>query len=556
MPRIAVDLTPLRPGGENGGAKPLALELLSQFVRLTDEYDFVLLTAGWNHEELAYLEGPRVARLCVLPQDGRRGEGRGGGAKQLLQPVLRRALQQLPPQLAVALRHRAVQFARRLPRTLGPVISGLHSQPLLRQHGISLLLCPFTAPTYAEPTIPVVSVLHDLQHRAYPQFFEPQEVAHREEVLQQVQFWADAVICVSEHTRQTLLEAVGLETARAWTVHNCIHGRLRQMAPPPDAVRRVHIGARPYMFYPANFWPHKNHRMLLTAYGIAVHRSPHTVPDLVFTGAPGEQERQLRGVVEKMGLATRTHFLGYVPDEELASVFLHCAFVILPSLYEGFGIPVLEAFTFSKPVLCSNVTSLPEVAGDAALYFDPRRPREIADAIHRVTVDSELTGRLRQAGHRRLAEFGDSRQTAEQYLNVFRYVMAAPQQASEGLSGVYSDAWTGDRVTILHKSGPEPRHLKAVFEAPPHLPHDHLWVMVSGGAGGTETHMVRRGQRITITRPLASGNGFVEFLFEPTFQPSAEGDSDDARTLGCLCRGCWIVSQDGRESAIESLRAT
>ena len=228
----------------------------------------------------------------------------------------------------------------------------------------------------------------------------------------------------------------------------------------------------------------------------------------------------------------------------------------MPSLYEGFGIPVLEAFTFSKPVLCSNATSLPEVAGDAALYFDPRRPSEIADAIRRVSVDGELVERLLQAGRRRLADFGDSRQTAEQYRDVFRYVMAAPRQASEGLSGVYSDAWTGDRVTVLHKPAPEPLHLRAVFEAPPHLPHDRLWVVVSGGEGGRETHVVRRGERTTITRRLGRGIGFVEFLFEPTFQPSAQGDSDDARTLGCLCRGCWIVSQDGRESAIGSLRAT
>jgi hypothetical protein len=322
------------------------------------------------------------------------------------------------------------------------------------------------------------------------------------------------------------------------------------MVPTPDVLRGLRIDARPYMFYPANFWPHKNHRMLLTAYGIAVHGSPEAVPDLVFTGAPGQQQEELRRVADTMGLGAQVHFLGYLSDGELASVFHHCEFVILPSLYEGFGIPVLEAFTFSKPVLCSNVTSLPEVAGDAALYFDPRRPREIVDAINRVTTDSELAERLVQAGHRRLAEFGDSRHVAEQYLAVFQHVITDYRRVSNGLRGVYPDGWTADRVTILHGAGPRPRQLEAVFEAPQHLPHERLLVVVSDSRGQTETHVIRRGQSTTITRPLDMDNGFVEFLIEPTFQPSAQGDSDDARTLGCLCRGCWMVSEHKRESLI------
>ena len=171
MPRIAVDLTPLRPGGENGGAKLLVLELLSQFVRLTDEYEFLLLTADWNHAELAGVEGPRVTRLCVLTQDNRR-QAEAGQQVQMLQTFLRRALCQLPPRLAMALRHRGVQLARRLPPSLASMVSSVHSQSLLQQHGVSLLFCPFTAPTYAEPTVRVVTVLHDLQHRAYPQFFD------------------------------------------------------------------------------------------------------------------------------------------------------------------------------------------------------------------------------------------------------------------------------------------------------------------------------------------------------------------------------------------------
>jgi hypothetical protein len=290
--------------------------------------------------------------------------------------------------------------------------------------------------------------------------------------------------------------------------------------------------------------------MLLTAYGITVHRIPETVPDLVFTGASGEQEQQLRSVVERMGLATRTHFLGYVTDQELASIFQHCAFVIIPSLYEGFGIPVLEAFTFSKPVLCSNVTSLPEVAGDAALYFDPGRPAEIVSAIERIASDDTLAASLVRAGSRRLAEFGDSRQTAERYLGIFRQVMTGARRLSKGVRGVYPDGWTGSRVTVVHGGGAMSSHLEAVFEAPRHLPHERLWIVVSGGKGEAETHVMKRGQSATVTRCLDRDSGFVEFLIEPTFQPSVQSNSDDARRLGCLCRGCWMVSEHKRKSLI------
>jgi len=550
MPRIAVDLTPLRPGGENGGAKVLVLELLSEFARLTHEYDFLLLTAGWNDQELAVLEGPRVTRLCVLPGEGVTGEGATVGNEGLLDVVAQFVRRALLPRIAARLRRRAVKLAGRLPRPFASLIAGKNAGALLRERGVSLLFCPFTAPTYAEPAVKVVAVVHDLQHRAYPQFFDPQELAHRDVVLQQVNFWADAVVCVSQYTRQALLASVDVELERTCTVHNCVHGRLSQIKPAPNALSELQIDKRPYIFYPANFWPHKNHRMLLTAYGIAVRRSPETSPDLVLTGAPGPQEEELRRAAASMGLEDRVHFLGYVADEALASVFQRCESVIIPSLYEGFGIPVLEAFTFSKPVLCSNVSSLPEVAGDAALYFDPRRPPEIVSAIERITTDKEFAARLVTRGHRRLADFGDTRHMAEEYLDVFRRAEQGSRLFTQRLHGVYADGWTGDRLTVSHGTGPARRHLEAVFNAPEHLSHDRLWVVVSGGKGEAETHVIKRGQATTITRPLGKDAGFVEFLIEPTFQPSAQGDSDDARTLGCLCRGCWLVSQDKRESLI------
>jgi glycosyltransferase involved in cell wall biosynthesis len=181
-------------------------------------------------------------------------------------------------------------------------------------------------------------------------------------------------------------------------------------------LRDLHIGVSPYLFYPANFWPHKNHHLLITAYGMYLSRNPGREMDLVFTGALDDARRDLQEKVRRMGLEQHVHFLGYLPDDQLTAVWKGCSFLIFPSLYEGFGIPVLEAMQFGKPVLCSNVTSLPEVAGDAALYFDPRKPAEIVHCLERIIGNGELSADLVNRGYERLSLF-QSREMVTRYLH-------------------------------------------------------------------------------------------------------------------------------------------
>ena len=124
-----------------------------------------------------------------------------------------------------------------------------------------------------------------------------------------------------------------------------------------------------------------------------------------------------------MGLADRVLFPGFLSADEFAALYASCRALIFPSLYEGFGMPVLEAMNFGKPVLCSNVTSLPEVAGDAALYFDPRKPDDILRAIEKILWDPEFGKALVAQGRRRVEEFNNSERMAEEYLDVFAEVL-------------------------------------------------------------------------------------------------------------------------------------
>jgi glycosyltransferase involved in cell wall biosynthesis len=123
-----------------------------------------------------------------------------------------------------------------------------------------------------------------------------------------------------------------------------------------------------------------------------------------------------------MGLESHVRFPGFVEDPELAALYQSCLGLIFPSLYEGFGLPVLEAMALGAPVLCSNIASLPQIAGDAAVYFDPRDPSEIAAAIERLATEGSLRARLIEQGSAHVARLGTSAQTAEDYLTLLREV--------------------------------------------------------------------------------------------------------------------------------------
>jgi glycosyltransferase involved in cell wall biosynthesis len=529
LKRIAIDLTPLRPGGENGGAKTLTWQLLTNFKALTSDYHFLLLTAEWNHDELAVFDGPGFSRLCVLT--GNQHQPSTPPRNQRPQDEIYQSIRrQLPLSLINRLRP-AVQWVKQKGRSQNRPSSPLSTTNLnLTDQGIDLLFCPFTAVTYAESGLPVVSFVHDLQHRVYPQFFDAAESAGRESTYAAAAHRADYFICNSEYTRQSLLAQYDtIAPEQTAVIPIAVHGRLEKLH--NDRPLRY---PNPFLFYPANFWPHKNHRMLLTAYNTLRHKRPQLKLDLVFTGAPSKEVEQLKSAAARMNLSDHIYFLDFLSDLALSAVYQSCWAVIYPSLYEGFGIPLLEAFFFNKPLLCSNVTSLPEVAGDAAVYFNPRKPAEIIQAIETLLDDPTLEEGLTAKGQKRLAQY-DPAQMVQQYKACFEQVISQKPDVPEAIHGRYEDSWLGPQATFTHRPSNDRRRLTLTLFTPPWHPHPAVILTYRHPESKKSlTTTINRGQTTTLTIPLPVEGGRLTLSFSPTFQPSEHEGTADTRHLSCI----------------------
>ena len=540
--RIAVDLSPLLPGGENGGAKMVAIDLVRGLSRLLPDCEFVLLTSYRSHEEIAYLDSSNVRRLCISSSAAPGGPPssraiRMRGLRVRLTEILAGAL----PGFLFARMKTAYRRLRSRHRPRNGTLAGLKAD---------LLFCPFTMPFFYDPAVPVVSIVYDLQYRYYPQFFEADDYAARERNFKETCRLADRIICISEFVRRTVLENSSLIPDQVVSIPIRLAGRLP--APKPENIGPIlakhGLHGDDFLFYPSNFWPHKNHSMLFTAFGMFRARHPESNLRLVCTGAPDGRMEVLRGASVKMGLGERISFPGYISDEEFAVLLASCRALIFPSLYEGFGMPILEAMAFGKPVLCSNLASLPEVAGDAAFFFDPKKPQEILQAVEEVVYRPQAADLLRKRGEVRVSQSGDAERMAQEYLEEFRKARERVSPAANVLHGIYSDGWTGGQVILKYGTSPEERTLEMIFHVPPFHPHEEISVTVHDGKGKVKGFKVRRNHSLPLRVPLFSHGGLVELRFHPIFHPRAVGiNPEDDRWLGCQCQGGSIQCKDRRE---------
>jgi glycosyltransferase involved in cell wall biosynthesis len=281
-------------------------------------------------------------------------------------------------------------------------------------------ICGYTQPDLLG--FPGILTIHDLQHLHFPEFFRPDKLQEREQLYRNSARHARHILCVSEFTRQDVHRRYGIPLEKMTTVWN-IPSRI-VWEPIEPRRRRALVSAMgiagPFFLYPAHCWPHKNHVALVEAFDAAAADLPPGTM-LLLTGREFPADHPAAELIRKRNLGGRIRHLGFRSPLEIRALFQDCLALVYPSLFEGFGIPVAEAIIAGRPVLCSNTTSLPEVAGEAMLGFDPRSPAQIAAALLAVARDPELRATLSEAALRRRAVFA-SRPRAVETLAVYQRV--------------------------------------------------------------------------------------------------------------------------------------
>ena len=398
-----------QPDGFVGGVEQFVGSLVTSLGSLGDgDERYVVVALPGFERHPGFRGGPRVTTVPGFLRVGRRFR-----LVELLPPRLFRALKR-----AVGRQGHAAQN----PGAAGPVLpDGAFFDAL----GARVVHFPFQ--DFFRTSTPSIFHPHDLQHLHFPRFFTADELAMRIRVYPAACAAARAVVVEARWVKSDVCRSFGIADEKVLVI---------PIGPPEDRV--VSSGGAPksrrglperFILYPAQAWPHKNHLALIDALRLLRDRDGISV-GLVCTGRKTSFWPIIAECVRKFRMGDVVRFTGYVGREELAGLYREATAVVLPSLCEGAGQPLLEAFSYGAAVACSGTTSFAEYAADSALLFNPEEPAEIANTIRRLVTEPELRERLRSAGRARLASFSWER-SARAYRALYRELAGWPMDAGD-----------------------------------------------------------------------------------------------------------------------------
>ncbi len=291
----------------------------------------------------------------------------------------------------------------------------------LRSHGAGIYHTPYYLMPY-RTGLPNVVTLHDLIALVLPETVSLRARWLFRLTVQAALRAATRVIVGAESARQDLLTHFPINPSHVVTVP---HAAAERFHPQSEAaihdVRSHYQLPNEFIFYCGINKPHKNLVRLIEAYA-ALDTLSATVPQLIIAGAWDDRYPQPRQEVERRGLQTRVRFLGPVSDDHLPALYAAATLFVFPSLYEGFGLPVIEAMACGAPVACSNATGLRDVAGDAALQFNPQEVGSIVTALRTAIDNPPLRADLRTRSLARAKQFTWA-STAQQTLAIYREML-------------------------------------------------------------------------------------------------------------------------------------
>lgn len=497
---IAVDVLPVRPDGSAGGAAGFAVELITGFAKRPD-IEVLVLCGGWNKE---YLQKMLPSSVRFLQMEGNRKYTGIAAADRFINKVMRH----------------------------------LMDSSVLKANHADILYCPFGAAVFKEQGIPAVSTILDIQHEYYPQFFDAGELEHRRKFYRDIVNRVERVACISDYTKETFCSTYGFDSERAKTIYIAIQNRFQKKD--DSILERLRLTQERYIVYPANFWEHKNHKLLLHAF--SMYAVEHKNAKLVLTGNPLEQKQYYDRLLEQFHIQDNVVITGYLTEEELYAVLDGAKGLIYPSLFEGFGIPVAEAMHLHKRIACSNLTSLPEIGCSSIHYFNPKKPDEIYDGIAYL-YSGEMTDEMKREYDEKLKTY-ETENMVSRYLELFHEAIEdkASHVFQEGCTGIYPDGWSGRQVEIFVK-GKKGSTLEIQLTHPSFAGKKTKIAYRENHY--KKSYTVQAGRKFVIREKIRQEQACILLAVPKTWIPAVKLKNEDRRQLGVMIHRLVIEETGG-----------
>jgi len=304
----------------------------------------------------------------------------------------------------------------KISRLPGRIKEGLLSGPIGYVERMKVEADIFLAPTFLDCDlhlkIPQIVIIHDLTVFRFPEHLGMNLSRRYQKINKQVLEKAFKVIAISESTKKDLIDLLDVPAAKIKVIYPGLFQFRPQKSLPLD------LKNKSYILNVGTVEPRKNLEILLEGYALLSNHLREQFP-LVVVGASGWKNAPIYKKWQNLNLQDRVIFTGFLKDEELASLYQHASCFVYPSIYEGFGLPVLEALDFGVPVITSKVSSLPEAGGKAVIYIDPKKPEEIGRNLKKILTIPKLTYKYQKLGKIQAQKF-TWKKTAAEFIKVFK----------------------------------------------------------------------------------------------------------------------------------------